>query len=324
MRFGFIWTFALCLVFVSSPGLQADPLSQPFTLPTGSTAGETNALVRVAPDGTGHVLATWVWLDATGEHSEIRARRLGPNGQPLGPVFRVDAPGAGLVSAPEIAASATGSFAIAWRRFETGDASDSSTVEARLFRASGEPMGPPFRVPADLATYAQAHRLAMAAGGRLAILWLESESLVSGYRSYLVRFFDATGRPQGAAREVVPSHTNNRDANSSASLAFGTDGSLLTVWRHSDDVMLFGGRQQAEVWARRFDPAGNAVSAPFRLNTEPRKGLLLPELAAHPDGGYLAFWQACPEFTTAGTQQIPCSIRGRRLGEDGQASGPEL
>ncbi|MFN7961196.1 MAG: hypothetical protein U0002_07980 [Thermoanaerobaculia bacterium] len=324
MRFGFISIFALCLLFASSPATRAETPAQSFTLPTGSSAGETNALVRFAPDGAGHLLATWVWLDATGEHSEIRARRLGPNGQPLGPVFRVDAPGAGQVSTPEIAASATGSFAIAWRRFETGDASDASTVEARLFRATGEPAGAPFRVPADPATYAQAHRLAMAPGGRLAIVWLESESFVFGYRSFLVRFFDAAGRPLGAAREVVPSHTNSQDSNSSVSLAFGADGSLLTAWRHSDNATIFGGRQPAEVWARRFDPAGNAVSEPFRLNEEPRKGLLLPELAAHPDGGYLAIWQGCPEFTTAGTQQIPCSIRGRRLGEDGHASGPEL
>jgi hypothetical protein len=176
-------------------------------------------VVAVTPDG-GAVVA---WEDASiSEYSydaghDIYARRIDPNGNPIGNEFRVNSAISGRHGDAEIAIATNGSFAILW----TQSSSDADGVYLQRFNADGNRLGPEMRVSPYNGVDPQ---VAMSADGRFIVAWQGQDGDGSGI--FAQRFL-ADGSFHGGPLWVNEGATNSQ---TTPLLALADDGTFIAKW----------------------------------------------------------------------------------------------
>jgi hypothetical protein len=171
--------------------------------------------------------------------------------------------------------------------------------------AATDALGPVFRadVTPGYSDAGDPHGPAVSSGstGRFVVVW------PSDRESYHVRgrLYDGTGVAQGPDFDVVGSDLPQyARAPAVASLS---SGDFLVVWQGID-----GAR---EIFARRFASSGDADGDAFQVNTTGESGPESPKVAAVGDDGFVVVW---------GQYDYTGSIRGQRLGPDGDLAGTEF
>ncbi len=251
-----------------------------------------------AVDASGQLIMVWYGDTPAQPGTEIYARRFSPGGVPLGPAFRVNADTAGSQRRPSVGADADGGFVVAWD-------TNMQSVWARRFGPDGAPLS-----GGDIAVSQSAgsHRdpaLAVAPDGSFAVAWeLADPSSADG--DILLRRFDATGTPIGAAR--VPYDTAADSAlQMNPALAPLPSGALALVWEQTSLTSLVA---DSTLWLQRLDATGSLAGAAQPVASSNAEELRDPALATGADGRTLIAWST---FTAAGG-----AIYARRYGPDGQ------
>lgn len=243
-----------------------------------------------------------VWQSAAGpaQSSEILARRLAPDGAPIGQPFRVNQTTAGQQRRPAVAALSGGGFVVVWD-------TDTRTVWARRFGADGTPRDPEDLPvsgagPGDLAHY-DADVVALPGGG-FAVAW---ETSAPG-GSILLRRFGPDGAPVVPAESPHPAGGAPFKAN--PALAAAADGALALAWEEDDQAGGFAIR------ISRYDAAG-ALTATARPVIAGPDELRDPALALGEGGVASVVWAALPGGSPAASR-----IELRRLDAAGEPLGP--
>lgn len=129
-----------------------------------------------------------------------------------------------------------------------------------------EPIGPEIRLGRSTPV------MAADSVGNLLVAW---EEWVTSTPAVMARRYAATGEPLGAAFEVAP-------AGSLPHIAALADGGYAIAWRNN-----------AEVWARRYDGLGNPVGGLIAVNAGAATSSAdVPVAAADPAGGFVVGWLA--------------------------------
>lgn len=287
---------AACLLAAAPSAAQVPSLNAEFRV--NQHDGGIQQSASVALDSRGNLVVAWQ-SEVPGHSDEIRARRFGPCGAPLGDEISVNVERAGQQNAPAVAMASDGRFVVAWQTIVQSNLE----VRARRFDPGGVALGGDITVNARTGNANSAPAVAIDARGQFVVAW---ESSIHGSYEIRARRFGWDGRPLGAEIAV------NADIASSQrgpALAMGGDGAFIVAWRSNVDGSL-------EVRARRFDPSGAPASDELAVNTTRAGEQVAPAIAIAPDDSFVVAWENAFDNTY--------DVRARRFGPHGDSRGDEL
>jgi hypothetical protein len=224
---------------------------------------------------------------------------------PIGSEFQVNTYTTGSLGYPSVAASAAGSFMVVWDSYPR-DGSESD-VWARLFDASSTPLSAEFLLSAYATGFQGAPRIATQPGGGFVVVWHSNHE--GSYTRIFARRFDATGAPSGAEFRV------NTDTSATQSIPdVDTDGTgdFVVAWQGQQGDFAYN------VWARRFNDAGAALGAEFRVNSFTTSSQVRPRVAVDAAGNFVVVWHGF------GEDGDDFGVAGQRYDAAGLAVGGEF
>lgn len=200
-------------------------------------------------------VATVVWMDTRRGVYQLFRRRIGPDGQPLGPDSPVsdDSTAQGIYGS--VAVNREGRAVVSWMDYRRGDAD----IFCQLYDAAGNPVGANRLVNEGSGQYHGYPASAVAEDGSFAVTWEDTRN--DNYDVYL-QFFDPVGNPVGA-NQRVDDGAGNTDCYS-PSLACAPDGRL---------AVMFNDEREApgcpQIFCQRFRTDRSRISGNQRVSEAP-------------------------------------------------------
>lgn len=228
---------------------------------------------------------------------------------PEGGEFRVNSHTAGsqelFAEAPHaVAADADGDFVVTWS--SSGQDGDAWGVFAQRYAADGASRGPEFRVNQTGANNQWYPNVASSAFGDFVIVWTSALQDGSGDGVY-ARRYDAEGAPLGDEFRV---NTTTEDHQRHPTVAMGPAGEFVVVWS--------GYGQGSDIYAQRYNAAGEQEGNEFRVNGTTAGQQQFPSIAVDGQGRFVVAW------TTDGRDGSGTAVYARRYDADGASGGEEF
>ena len=234
---------------------------------------QANAAVAAGPQG---LVVVWSsHYSSAGRSNEIIARRLDPNGEPLGDEFQVNPTNEGNQTKPSVAMSGQGDFVIAWQ----GPGADQNDVFVRLYDPNGQPRSEELLANEDTHGQQLRPRLAIGEGGAFIVVW---EDQVDKFYSVRGRLFDSSGSPLGPSLRLDEGAGDARYPD----IAMDGRGNLAAVWLQD--------RSSNTVFARLFDLNGVPRTAAFEVSTSSFSSVTGPSIAMNGAGDFVIVWDGDP------------------------------
>ena len=184
---------------------------------------------------------------------------------PEGPIFQVSSITAGDQYGAGLIALEDGGFLARWRTFND----TSYTYYTQRHDAAGDPVG--------LLNSTIRTRLVALEGGGFLSVWDDDDAHDEGV---FARLYDQNLAELGPAFQVNTTTANEQDASAAAALE---GGGFVIVWESPDGA-------SNGIFAQRYDSAGAALGAQFRLNSLTPGNQLIPTVQGLPGGGFVAAW----------------------------------
>jgi hypothetical protein len=251
--------------------------------PSGNPIG---ANIRVNTDNVGapHFYATaavdqlgnsiTAWTDGRSDYN-IYAQAFDATGNRTGGNFRVNDGGA-MCWSPSAAKDSAGNSVIIYSDMRTGP----FKMFGQRYNALNQPVGANFRIDSDTTGgWLQYSSVAMNRHGRFVATWMDQRWGASIY----CRVYDSTGTPVGSDFRV----NDNEDTvyMGYPVAAMDPSGNFLIAWEDARN------RTYTDIYAQRFDPAGNKIGINFRANEDPTQSdQYSPSVAYAPDGRFIILW----------------------------------
>jgi hypothetical protein len=200
-----------------------------------------------------------------------------------------------------VAGDARGNFVVAWEELLD------HSLWARRFDAAGTPLGSQFSVTA----YGGDPAVSMNASGDFVVTWLGSENQIYARR------YDFGGGPQGGAFRVNVSDLFFLD---SPKVALDDAGGFAVTWARNNSVV----GPDRDVYARRYGPLGQPLTAPFVVNTNVAGDQHAPDIATDAEGNFVVAWvqPATPGPQGVFAQRFDAACA--RLGDEFRVNSPGL
>ncbi len=257
--------------------LECDPEGPNF-LVNGKTSGRVNQR-RPAMGTTSEGRSVVVWEDERNVASrlDIYGKRLAPDGEPLGPSFRINTDNAAADQAqPDVAVHPAGDFVAVWTDLREDSRGD---IFFQRFTAAGVPAGENVSMNKGVAGAQNSPAVAMREDRVFAVTWVDGRAAANG-QIYL-QWFAAAGNPRGDNLRVDTD--TNGTIHRDPALAFMGSGGLVVTWADARDG-------DFDIWAQRYEGDGNPSGANFRVNTPATNMQVLPATAAAPGEFFLIAW----------------------------------
>ena len=294
-----------------------------------TTAGNQSAPVLVAL-ADGSTLAVYHDSATSDDASlQLRARIVGPDGQPAGPEMAIGTTGvSGGNNADTAPVSATlladGNVVVGWIGHDGVDPDgDGSASLASIIDVASLSAGPQFVLNQTTADDQSAPAIAtLPDGGFVAVYY--SAAFANGDNAMVPRIaaFDADGTSRGPETQLSTlriAGDNNNDMPSFTVVALA-DGRVLTVWQSDNGDSSATDGSDSAVMGVLYDPATGIAQPPFVINTTTtgyQSGAVATELH---DGRIFVAWYDDAEKDGTGDMQIRAQI----LTASGIKDGPEL
>jgi titin len=241
----------------------------------------------VAMDGQGDFVVVWQSYQQDGNEDGIYGQRFNASGAPQGTEFRVNTWWQNSQDSADVAMDSAGNFVVVWQsQNQDGDPQFSSLgIFGQRYSASGQVLGPEFQVN----TYwrgAQARpSVGMDGAGNFLAAWQSNPGDGLGSGIYAQRY-QATGAQEGSEFRVSGATAGGR---ATPDVAVSSNGSATVLWHSlNQDGSGWG------VYGQRYDAAGAALGAEFRVNTVTAQDQLFPVAAMNDAGAVLVAWQSGP------------------------------
>jgi len=289
---------------IASPGrVAAQWLGPELQVNTYSTNGQYQP--SVAADAAGRFVVVWESYGQNGAFGSIVARRLGPDGAPLGGELVVSSSTSEARYTPVVAADADGGFIVVWvDGSEDGSYSD---IRARRYAADATPLGGEFQVNTYSESYQSAPAVAVGAASSFVVTWRSFEQDGSGYGVFARRFF-ASGDPAGD--ELAVSVTTAGSQNLPA-IAADPAGDFLVVWQSDDG-------DGSGIVGRRLNSSGVPLAGEFPINEFTPGDQFEPSVAPAGPGAWVVVW------SSDGQDGSATGVFGRRIDDSGGPIGGEF
>jgi hypothetical protein len=308
------------------------PKGPDFTV--SNSSGWLSIKSTIAMDDDGDFVIAW----QGGVHGDdssygLYARRFNAQGDPLGPDFRVSAPGAKVsVGNPRdigLAMDGNGNFVVAWSEYDPATDNQPTILLARRFNAAGAPMGATFRVDTELT--GPHSQIGIAAGmdddGGVLIAWRDV-SRTNHKPEIYARRYDGSGTAEGPGFRV--NEATESDLGE-PSVGMAGDGRAVVTWMDWGDA----GEPTGGIYGRRVDASGARVGSQFQVSgITDGSGLVgFPETVAMADNGAFAVtwlnWDLSqpPRRVVMGDGEVEIPVMGihyQQYTADARKDGREL
>jgi hypothetical protein len=266
---------------LSSP-LAAQPLTAGPEISIALTGSfrDGGTIPALAAEPNGGFLTAW-WFEG------FKTRAVSPTDVPLAVARELNPTDRGL-----IAAVAPGRYVAVW-------SNQDGELLAQFLDAAGTPAGSPVLL-AEGATLAQVAPLPT---GGLAVAWKDPGPLTVPFR-YLIRFFDAQGKPLGDPIDPGP-------LDGISALAVLPDGGFVIAWSKS---LLPGGFGTQENLAQFFHADGSAAGPRITLAADADNPVSEPRIGVDGAGRVVIAWSEYP----------PYHVWARRFSSTGQPLGTPI
>jgi CSLREA domain-containing protein len=275
---------------------------------TASVQATTLSTRQVAMDAAGNYVVVWQdsnntdgsWLGAFGQRYDAA-------GVARGGQFQINTFFSGAQEQPEVAMAPDGSFVVAW--MSHAQDGDNWGVYAKRYDSAGVAQGSEFHVSAVATVGSQnSPTVAIDASGRFVIAWVSNDA--GGNPGIFAQRYDATGVAQGGSFQV---NTHVANTQSQPALAMDAAGNFVVTWEsEAQDGSAAG------IYAQRYDMAGVAQGAEFRVTTTTFANQEVPAIAMDATGKFVIAWA---------DQNLDGNGRGvyaRIFGDTGVAIGAEF
>jgi len=196
---------------------------------------------------------------------------------PIGPLLTASVDTTSVKSDVVSAADANGNFVVVWT--SSGQDGSERDIYARRFNASGEPQGSEFPVNITTAGTQSLPVVAIGPQGEFVIAWQRQDGSAEGI---FAQRFNAAGERLGNEFLVNTWKTNNQ---SRPSVAMDPAGSWVIVW----DSYGQGGPGYG-IFAQRYNAAGEAQGAEFRVGAGNSPDSIDPAVAMDANGRFVIAW----------------------------------
>jgi hypothetical protein len=229
-----------------------------------------------------------------------------PQGDPLGPEFRVNTYTTGNQNSPSVAADASGNFVVVWTS-STQDGSGGGIFGQR-YASQGNPLGSEFRINAYTPNSQARPSVAADASGNVVVVWSSYQD-GSGYGVFGQRY-DNSGTPAGPEFRV---NTYTTDDQGYPAVAADSSGNFVVVWMSRiQDGSDWG------VYGQRYASSGTPLGPEFRVNTYTTNMQAMPAAATDASGNFVIVWMSS---TQDGSDW---GSFGQRYASSGTPLGPEF
>jgi len=227
-----------------------------------------------------------------------------PQGNPLGPEFRINTFTTNNQRLPTVALDSSGNFVVVWM----GAQQDGSGygVFGQRHTSTGAPLGPEFRANTYTTSDQWFSSLASDSSGNFVVTW-QSFGDGAGTGIFAQRFANS-GVPLGSEFRV---NTSTTLYESDPAVAADSSGNFVVVWQGYDPSGL-------GVFGQRYASSGAPLGSEFRVNTFTPAFQRDPSVASDSSGNFVVVW--------AGLVQDGAgyAILGQRYASAGAPLGPEF
>jgi hypothetical protein len=234
---------------------------------------------------------------------------------PQGPEFLVNTHTTNNQINAAAAMDATGNFVVVWQ--STAQDGHSDGIFAQRFNAIGQPQGEEFQVNQFTTGAQQTPAVAMDADGDFVIAWNSPNQGDGGPTTSAgeiwARRFNIDGTPKDDEFHV---NTITTQTQITPHVAIDADGDFIIAWTSRD----FAPAPNAgyDIYARRYDPSGNALAIEQLVNTYTTGSQTGPVVAVDDDGDHVIVWQS---FGQDGDVQ---GVYAQRFNASGTPQGVEF
>jgi hypothetical protein len=175
------------------------PLGEPFPVNTETENDQTDPAVA---ETAGEFVIAWTSFGQDGDLGGIFAQRIRASGDPVGPEFPVNTTTTGHQGFPQVAASASGDFVVAWESGEDG--SRSEVIYAQRFDRFGNRIGGEIRIDVPIDTFSELVTLAVEPLGAWIVETQRYDALGADLGRFAQRFSSAGEELGAAVEELAP------------------------------------------------------------------------------------------------------------------------
>jgi hypothetical protein len=179
------------------------------------------------------------------------------------------------------AMDANGNFVVVWTADGNLDGNGKG-VFAQRFDASGNKLGGEVRVNTTTANDQSQADVAMDANGNYVVVWTSANQDPGANDGIYAQRYNAAGVAQGGEFRVNATTSGDQ---TSASVTMDGNGNFVVVWSSTQNGNL-------DIYARRFDGAGNALGAEMRVNSTAAGNQDAADVAADASGNFIVVWTA--------------------------------
>jgi len=228
----------------------------------------------VAHDAAGNFTVVWKNVVSAGVHMPISAQRYNALGQPQGNEFSVT-----TLFSQNPAVAAKGQIWVAWSAFFFPH----NRVYLRRYNSAGEAQGGNFRT-SSWNNHEDYPAVASDSTGNAVVTWVSSGGQDGSDLGIYARRYNAAGEAQGDAFRVNTYTTGSQDR---PAVAMDSSGNFVITW--SSDGQEGEGK---EIYAQRYNAAGEAQEGEFRVNATTTDNQELPTVAMNSSGNFVIGWSS--------------------------------
>src|SRR5437773_4065753 len=228
-----------------------------------------------------------------------------PQGNPVGPEFRVNTYIPGNEFGSSIAADALGNFVVVWQ--SSNQDGSLTGVFGQRYASSGAPLGPEFRVNTYTTSNQFGPAVASDASGNFVVVWTSQYQDGSAFGIFGQRYA-STGAPAGAEFRV---NTFTTGSQFIPAVSAAASGSFVVSWMSPDG-------SQYGISAQRYASSGAPIGPEFRVNTYTTAYQAFPHIGTDPAGDFVVVWGS------NGQDGSGYGIVGQRYASSGAPIGAEF
>jgi hypothetical protein len=251
-------------------------LGSAFAVSTDTVNGQLDPAVAVNGDGSFMV----VWRSNGGAFkSDIHGQLFDHTGASVGSEFTVNTFTDGDQIEPSIAATADGTFIVAWEGPQ-GVAIPAQDIYGQRYDGDGIKIGSEFLVATGSLTQTNAHVAAV--DGAFVVVWNNPGQDGSNFGVF-GQLFDNSGAKSGAEFQANTFTTGNQYFPKAAMAA---DGSFTVVWQSNGQ-----GASLSGAYGQRFNSSAVKVASEFHIGSSTTLIQSFPTISMASDGSFVATWR---------------------------------
>jgi RTX calcium-binding nonapeptide repeat (4 copies) len=220
--------------------------------------------------------------------------------------------------APSITALTGGGYVVVWRSDDrtVGQDTDETGIRARIYTASGAPVGADFLVNQDTDDVQMAPVVTALDNGGFTVLW---QSLGAGGGDTILNSIQRRSfTSAGAGGTEITVNSTFTGGQTAAAVTRLNDGRLLAVWQSDDGT---GADTGLSIRGRYMTGAGSPTGSDFLINTTVADDQITPTVTALSGGRAIVMWQS---FDDDGSDTAISCIRGRIVNANGNFAGDDF